>query len=452
LKRQLIAQQAGHGSAIVMEVETGRILAIANLKREANGDYSESYNYAVGEASEPGSTFKLASMIVALEDGVVDTSDMIRTGNGVRKFANRYMRDSHHGGYGTISVVECFEKSSNVGISSIIYDNYRNDPDRFVNGLYDLGLNKKLGIEIKGEGTPLIRNTEMEGWSKVSLPWMSIGYEVALTPLQILTFYNGIANDGVMMKPQFITSIKKSGQIIESYPPEVLNDEMCSQSTIDKVKKMMEGVVEHGTASNLNTSIYKIAGKTGTAQLAQGATGYNKKDYKASFVGYFPAENPKYSCIISINEPSRGVYYGNRVSGVAFKEIADRLYATRLDILEYEQEPVMAELDGLYYQKGKRDELYSVMAAVNIPVYCDDGESEWVVSMPDEGEVVKLSEVRVKEDLVPNVKGMSVKDAVYLLEKAGMIASFNGRGHVKSQSIKAGTRVKKGMKITLKLV
>ena len=330
LLNQLRKNNADHGCAVLMEVSTGYIKAIANLGLQSDGDYHETYNFAVGESTEPGSTFKLASLIAAIEDGVIDTSDIVDTGNGSVKYYDRTVTDTKQ--HGIITVKQVFEESSNVGTSKLIYEHYKDRPKDFVNRLYAMRLNKPLGLQIKGEGEPLIRYPGDKLWSGVSLPMMSYGYEVQLTPLQVLTFYNAVANDGKMMRPLFVSAVMRNGRIIRSYDPEVIINSIASRSTIRKAKKMMEGVVEHGTATNLRNPNYKIAGKTGTAQIARNKYGYRtgtSVSYSASFVGYFPAENPLYSCIVVVNSPSNGVYFGNVVAGTVFKEISDKVYSTR---------------------------------------------------------------------------------------------------------------------------
>ena len=310
LLNQLRKNNADHGCAVLMEVSTGKIKAIANLGLQDDGDYHETYNYAIGESTEPGSTFKLASLMAALEDGVIDTSDYVDTGDGTVKYYNKITRDTK--AHGRLTVKQVFEESSNVGTSKLIYAHYKDDPKEFVNRLYAMRLNKPLELQIKGEGDPLIRYPGDKLWSGLSLPMMSYGYEVQLTPLQILSFYNAVANDGRMMRPFFVTAVMRNGSVIKSYDPEVIINSIASRSTIRKAKKMMEGVVEHGTATNLKNPNYKIAGKTGTAQIAKDKYGYrtgNHMSYSASFVGYFPAENPLYSCIVVVNSPSNGVYY-----------------------------------------------------------------------------------------------------------------------------------------------
>jgi cell division protein FtsI (penicillin-binding protein 3) len=331
LRNQLKKHNAHHGCAVVMEVATGDIRAIVNLEEGRDGDYHETYNYAIAESTEPGSTFKLPALMAALEDGVIDTGDIVDTGTGSIKFYNKIIRDTKEEGYGKLTVNQVFGLSSNVGTSKLIYEHYKDNPRDFVNRLYAMKLNEKLDIQLKGEGEPLIRYPGDKLWSGLSLPMMSHGYEVQLTPLQILTFYNAVANNGRMMRPRFVTAVMRNGHVIKRFEPDVIINSIASRNTIRKARKMMEGVVENGTATNLKNANYKIAGKTGTAQIARGRSGYRsglRISYQASFVGYFPADNPLYSCIIVVNAPSNGVYYGNLVAGSVFREISDKIYAT----------------------------------------------------------------------------------------------------------------------------
>ena len=277
LMNQLRKNDADHGCAVLMEVSTGDIKAIANLELGSDGDYHETYNYAIGESTEPGSTFKLPALMAAIEDGVIDTGDIVDTGTGSVKFYNKIIRDTKEEGYGKITVKEVFEKSSNVGTSKLIYEHYKDNPKEFVNRLYAMKLNEKLDLQIKGEGEPLIRYPGDKLWSGLSLPMMSHGYEVQMTPLQILTFYNAVANDGKMIRPRFVTAILRNGTVIKSFESEVIINSIASRSTIRKARKMMEGVVEHGTATNLKNANYKIAGKTGTAQIAKDKFGYRTR-------------------------------------------------------------------------------------------------------------------------------------------------------------------------------
>ena len=454
LLNQLEIHQADHGCVALMEVSTGEVKAIANLKRKKDGGYYEGYNYVIGESTEPGSTFKLASLIAAFEDGYLDLDDMVDTEDGTHKFYDLVMRDSHRGGYGVISVKQAFIKSSNVGISKEIFRVYSAKPQQFVDRLYKMNLNKKLGVEIAGEGAPLIKSTDDDSWSGVSLPWMSIGYEVRLTPLQILTFYNAIANNGKMVKPKFVREIRKNGKLIKKYDTEVINNSICSQKTIEMVKEMLEGVVEEGTARNLKNPVYKIAGKTGTAQIANDKYGYkydSKVSHQASFVGYFPADNPKYSCIVVVNAPSQNVYYGNLVAGPIFKEVADKVYASSIQIHdEIKMQEQLASSRIPYAKDGYYADLSKVYKELNIKTVESDNKPKWAKVNTGDKEV-KIYAKKITPIYVPDVIGMSIKDAIFILENHGMNVGFTGSGLVKTQSIPPGEKIIKGEKITLEL-
>lgn len=448
LMRQLIANEADHGSVVLMEVATGNILAIANLGKNSKGEYEEKYNYAIGESSEPGSTFKLASLIAALDEGLLSLNDTVDTEGGTVRFANRIMRDSHHGGYGRISVRRAFELSSNVGISKVIHKAYKDKPQQFIDKLYSMRLNLPLGLEIAGEGKPSIKNTEHKYWSKVSLPWMSIGYEVAITPLQTLAFYNAIANNGVMVKPRFVKEIRLAGETIQTFGPEVLLPSIVKNpETIALAKSMMEGVVETGTATHLKNPIYKIAGKTGTAQIAQNNAGYNKSNYKASFVGYFPADAPRYSMIVVINNPQKGIYYGGSIAGPVFREVADKVYATRLDPIINRTDSIPATFPLL--ASGKGNELEMLMKEINI-AFPAGNQSEWI-TYKGQDTTQSIIPREPAADRIPDVTGMGARDAVFLLESAGIKVKINGKGKVKRQSLAPGSRIAAGSQCVIEL-
>lgn len=411
LLEQLEKFKADHGSVVVMETKTGEIKAISNLGRTSEGTYFEQRNYAIYEAHEPGSTFKLMSMVVALEDKVIDTSTVVDTENGEITFYRRKVRDSHHGGYGKISVSRVFELSSNVGIVKIINGHYKDNPQKFVDGLSRMNIGKKIGLPIKGEGEPMIPSPKDKNWSGLSLPWMAYGYGLSITPLQTLTFYNAIANNGEMVKPRFVKEIRTQSNSITNFEKEVINPKVCSQQTIDYVKNMMLNVVKNGTATNIYNENFSMAGKTGTCQ-----TDYWKGDmqYISSFVGYFPAENPMYSCIVVIHKPDKKLgYYGNIVAAPVFKQIAQKIYS---------ETPMQDEVEFL----------------------------------PENALVTKkfesyYSKANAKYKTVPNVTNMPGMDAVSLLENLGFKVRFNGVGKVKSQSIKPGVELKKGTQIELDL-
>ncbi len=455
LKRQLEMHNADHGCVVLMEVETGFIKAIANLSNRHETGYYEYYNYAVGEATEPGSTFKLAALMAAIEDGFVDINDSIDTKNGQHRFHDRIMRDANQRGYGKISVKEAFVKSSNVGISRVIYDAYNKNPQRFIDRLHSMGLGKKLGIDIAGEGAPQIKNVSDKSWSGVTLPWMSIGYETLLTPLQILAFYNAVANNGVMVRPQFVTKTMKHGKVQEEMKPDVINPAISSGHTIARAREMLEGVVSpNGTASNLYNSVVSIAGKTGTAQIANEQYGYRydqKVSYQASFAGYFPADKPKYSCIVVVNGPTNEVYHGNQVAGPIFKEIALKIFAKDP---EFQTDPIEAPenlLVGVPISKsGNARDLKLVFDELGVPVEIVDLDAEWVRTTSGEKNV-KFSKTTYQQGIVPNVIGMSAQDALYLMESAGVNVQLLGRGTVKKQSVAPGARVQDGLHVSLEL-
>jgi cell division protein FtsI (penicillin-binding protein 3) len=450
LRQQLIKNNADHGCVVLMEVKTGDVKAIANLERVGEGEYRETYNFAIGESVEPGSTFKLPVLIAGLEDGAWSLTDTVDTDHGKVRFYDKVIKDSHEGGYGKITVKRVLEVSSNVGMSKLVMEHYGDHPRDLIDRLYSMGLNNKLGLEIKGEGTPMIHYPGDKYWSGISLAMISHGYEVKMTPLQILTFYNAIANDGVEVKPRFVRELRYHGRTVQKFPPEVINPSICSKETLAKARLMLEGVVEDGTAKNLRNSVYKIAGKTGTAQIADERKGYKQRKYLASFVGYFPADDPRYSCIVVVSAPSNSVYYGNLVAGPVFREVADKVYATSLD-LQRDYLAYSATANSAPYSKnGDRKETVTVFSRLGIPYGPDGEESRWVrVSSHDS--VVVMQPLRTVPGLVPNVKGMGLKDALYLLEKEKIQVFADGWGTVKKQSVTPGSRVIPGMRVYLEM-
>jgi cell division protein FtsI (penicillin-binding protein 3) len=451
LLTQLEKHGAHHGCAVLMEVQTGEIKAIANLTLQESGTYAETYNYAVGSATEPGSTFKLASLVCLLEDGHVDITDSVDIEQGIKKYYDRTMKDSKTGVYDKITVAKAFEISSNVGISKLVNQYYSSKPEKMVDRLKKMGLDEPLGLQIKGEGQPSIKSPDNPTWSGITLPWMSIGYEVLQTPLQILAFYNAIANDGVMVQPKIVNAIKKHGKIEKEYPTVVLNEKVCSQETIDKVKLLMEGVVEHGTAKNLRHANYKIAGKTGTAQIAKGGSYHREKSYQASFVGYFPADKPRYSCIVVVDSPTSSVYYGNLVAGPIFKEISDKVYSTQIQMHE-EVATDSSQHDKLlpFAKATAKNDLTKALSELQIKAEIKDPDAQWAVANP-EGETVSIQARDVIENLVPRVVGMGAMDALYLLENQGLKVTMIGSGVVRQQSILPGTRATRGREIVIRL-
>ena len=410
---QLEKYKADHGTVVVMEVKTGEIKAIANLGRNREGKYYERLNYAVGESHEPGSTFKLMSMMVALEDKVIDTATIIDTEKGKYKVYDRTVRDTHRGGYGKISAARVFEVSSNVGIVKIVEQHYGNNPQKFLDGLQRMEVGKKLSIPIKGEGVPKLPDpNDKKNWYGTSLAWMTHGYGVSITPMQTLTFYNAVANNGEMVKPRFIKEIRTQDRVIEKFEKEIINPKICSQETIDKVREMMKNVVKKGTATNIYNPNYELAGKTGTCQTEYW-TGQTK--YISSFAGYFPADNPQYSCIVIIHKPKKEIgYYGADVAGPVFKQIAHKIYT---------ETPLVDEVNGLKENPKSINTNFETYYKV----------------------------AREQPEKMPDLKNMTGMDAVALLENLGMKVLFTGTGKVKRQSVKAGEKLDKNVIIELTL-
>lgn len=452
LHKALKKHEADGGTAVLMEVETGEIKAIANLSYK-DGRYSERYNYAVGERTEPGSTFKLASLMAAMEDGFVDLNTPVDTRNGSITYYETFtVRDAQHGGFGNIITQKAFEYSSNVGISKIIFKNYFNKPQRFVDRLYDMGLNEKLHVCIKGEKKPYIKYPGDRFWSNVSLPQMAIGYEVELTPLQTLAFYNAVANNGIKVKPKFVKAIQYHGKTIKTIETELLNSPICSKKTIKMAQKMLEGVVKRGTAKRIYTDRYKIAGKTGTAKIYDKKTTEYVNRYKASFVGYFPADAPKYSCIVMVFNPTKYGYYGSSVAAPVFREIADKVYNTDLNIhngINEDKKNIAIHIP--YSKSGSKTQLDNVFQQLDIPVKEKQKiKSAWVVTQKGDKQIYYANRA-VQKGKVPYVKGMGAKDAVYILERLGLKVNIIGRGAVVKQSIPPNTKISKGETITIEL-
>lgn len=458
LMRQMEKSQAQWGTAVVMEVATGDVKAIANIGRLKDGTYGEAYNYALGHAgcSEPGSTFKLVSLMVAMEDGYVDTMDVYDTGIGRWDYKGQTIYDSDygHGGHGVINVKEILELSSNVGVAKVITKYYEGKERDFIDRIYNFGLNKPLGLGFAGEGVPYIKYPTDNAWWGPSLAWISYGYEIKLTPIQTLTFYNAVANGGRMVKPRFVKEIRENGLLVRKFDTEVLNPMICSKSTLGKARAMLEGVCIEGTGRALNNPYFPIAGKTGTAQVAYDNQGYTKggKKYQASFCGYFPADDPKYSIIVAVVGP-KGLYYGGSVAGPVFKEVVAKVYASFMDPRTKDSdkadEPQKTNEIQLV-DNAFRIDVLEATSELNIGVDKNQLSGD-LVSVTLDGEKAEVKTKELQEDLVPNVVGMVGSDALYLLEKIGLKVKMNGFGKVNRQSLKAGNTIKKGQTIYLEL-
>ena len=452
LRKELVEDSADHGCVILMEVKTGYLKAMANLGRTKKGTYEEIFNYAIGESQETGSTFKLASFLVALDDNKIDLSTPVNCSGGTTTFYGRKMEDSHHG-LGVITAQQVFEKSSNVGTSKMIYAAYADAPQKYIDGLYRIGINRPLGLQIAGEGKPYIKTTKSKYWSALSLPWMSIGYEISLAPIHLLAMYNAVANNGVMVKPLFVREIRRNGQLVQRFNPVVINPRIVSPAAIQKAKIMLEGVVTEGTGASIKSPNYKIAGKTGTCQIAAGNKGYrqgtNQVQYKGSFVGYFPADNPKYSMIVVIVNPRKGKYYGGAVAAPVFRELSDRLYAIRPDIMvPLPHDSISSPIP--FAQSGYIRELEDAYTVLGMTAHSESGQATWghpVVS----GDKIVLAPASVSRGVMPDVCGMGLKDALFMLESMGLNVLVSGRGTVVSQSINPGVRISKGMPVVINL-
>lgn len=454
LEQQLIKHEASWGCAILMEVETGYVRAVANLALDKeNGKYYEDFNYAIAESVEPGSTFKLPALMTVLEDGLVYLEDSIDTGKGIVTYYKKQIKDSNwdHGGHGKITVEQVFEMSSNVGMAKIIDKCYGKDKQKFLDRLQSFGLYNSLDISIKGEIPPKIyKEAGDEQWSGISHVQMAIGYEVSQTPLQTLAFYNAMANDGKLMKPLYAESLRKNGQIVEQIKPTVLQERICSINTLQMCRKVMEGACEEGGTAGyvFKDANYTVAGKTGTAWLYENGK-YLIERYRASFVGYFPAKKPKYSCIVVISDPRSGVYYGSSVAAPVFKEIADHTYTTHLEFNLSDSE-MMVQADLMPVSRnGHGRKLNTVLTQLGIDVKLNT-EATWVTTTTSSS-VVTINERKISKNEVPNVKGMGLQDALFLLESYGLRVKANGSGTVKKQSIQPGSRVARGNEITLEL-
>ena len=467
LNNTLTTNKAEQGCAILMDVETGYVRAMANLRlNHETNQYEESYNFALAERYEPGSVFKIASMVVLLNNFPdMKLTDKVNIGTGPIKFSNRVMKDDHSfAKNGICTVQEVIEQSSNKGTVVLVTKNFMAHPEKYVDGLYALGLNKKCGTGIAGEANPYIKHPNdktRDGrkiWSNVSLPWTSIGYEVNVTPMQLITLYNAIANGGRMMKPQFVTEIRHGNQTVEKFDPVVLNEHIASPEAIEMLQAMLEGVVLRGTAKKqLADCAFRTAGKTGTAQYCDPILGYKYREpgvghkmYNTTFVGYFPADKPKYSCIVVVSRARGRFWAAGSVSAPGFREIAENVYALRLGIEDDQSgQPVIDTASKPAITSRDQALAYLNGIQANYTNYALDGE--WVTIEEGKDGSKKVRSATLTETTVPNVVGMNVSDAVYLLEGMGITTTFSGQGTVKEQSLRAGDTLKQNSVMNLKL-
>lgn len=446
------------GVAILMEVKTGEVKAIVNMTKGNDGIYREVKNNAVSDMMEPGSTFKTASIMVALEDGYITPDQEVDTKNGVYMMHGRPMKDHnwHRGGYGVIDVTKVLMVSSNIGVSRVIDENYHNQPEKYVEGLYKLGIATPLNLDIPGAAKkPYIRKPTKENWYKTALPWMSIGYETQVPPMNTLAFYNAIANNGVMVKPKFVKSIMKDGQVIEEIPTEVLNPAIASPKTIEQIQVILEKVVSQGLGKPAGSKQFHVSGKTGTAQVSKGSGGYKSgtMQYLVSFCGYFPSEAPKYSCIVAIQKSGLPAS-GGLMAGSVFSEIAERVYAKHLaqDLQEAKDSTSVLTPD---VKHGNLANARYILDEIDITTTGvekhDESKPLWGNVTHHPNQDIALTPKEIGEKKVPKVIGMGAKDAVYLLESLGLKVHLSGMGKVRNQSIPAGNTLVKGKTIQLRL-
>lgn len=448
LYRAMQKHRADEGTVVVMEVKTGHIKAISNLSSDGNGGYGEEFNHAIGWLTEPGSTFKLVTMMALLEDTNIKLSDSINTGKGEYTFYHKKVRDHKEGGFGTITIAQAFEYSSNIGMAKLTDKYFGLNPQKFLDHVDQLKLSKPLGLQVPGEGYPKITRPTDKDWSGITLPWMAYGYGFEITPLHTLTLYNAIANDGKMIKPVFVTAMREADNVKKEFETETLNNKICSDKTLLQLKILLEGVVEYGTAKNLKNADYRIAGKTGTSVILE--DGHYTKKYITSFVGYFPANAPKYTVLVMIKNPKGFEQYGNNVAGPVFKEIADNIYSQDLNLhLAMEKKKVLEP--GVFPQirSGKQDELTLLSNELGVSNHSTT-EEEWIKSTVNGNAVVWKKNVFGK-NLVPDVSGMTFRDAIYVLEKSGLRVAHEGKGRVASQSLTPGTKISKGNRIFIRL-
>jgi len=451
LKDQLEKTMADHGCVVLMEVATGEIKAIANFTRTPDGAYQEKYNYAISEAADPGSTFKLATYMTLFDQHKIDTNTMIDAEGGKYKIPKGpTITDVEHL-YG-LTAKQAFEQSSNVAAAKFVYEHYNNNPKEFTDKLYSYHLNEKLDLQITGEGAPVVKNPKSRSWNKYyTLPEMAYGYEMKITPLQMLTFYNSVPDNGKMIAPILVKEVRRLGNTVEQFQARTINEKVCSDATLGKMKSLLEGVVTEGNGKTLfKGSLFPVAGKTGTAQIANGKSGYGvNKTYQASFCGYFPANHPKYSMIVVINHPTAGVYLAALVAGPVFKEIADKVYAYDLQINHPAPVHYVGNTNMPVIKKGNAKATKQVYAQLGIkPLYASNNTSGNSV---DTSNGIPYEETGFKSGVVPSVTGMGLSDALYLLGNAGYKVTVRGSGSVISQSVAGGSIVPKGSKVLITL-
>jgi cell division protein FtsI (penicillin-binding protein 3) len=433
-----------------MEVKTGKIKAIANLGKKANGGYWEDYNYAIS-TTEPGSTFKLATMMALLEDKKINLNTMVDLEGGIWRVAGQTVFDSEQSGHRGVTAKQAFELSSNVGMAKLVSAYYSGQPSQFINRLKQMQMDTLTGIDLVGEGRSTIFKPGGKMWGPTTMPWMAFGYNLQISPLQTLALYNAVANQGKMMRPYLVSSVREEGVLLKNMDPIVVREKVCSDQTLAQLRECLEGVCIAGTAKELfKNSLFPVAGKTGTALVANGNKGYADKIYQSSFAGYFPADNPQYTCVVVIkNKPHAAVFYGASVAGPVFKEIADRLYSTYVKGGKNELNKKLLDSSLMSYAGSKKD-MARVMGKLKLG-FRDSASNAAYVAVKGEARDLVVTAKSTPLNLMPELNGMGLKDAVYVCENMGLKLNIRGKGKVMAQSITAGLPVVKGQLVEVEL-
>lgn len=453
LMKMMVGNEAEYGSAIVMEVSTGKIKAIANLGRTFNGTYFENYNWAL-TPSEPGSTFKLATLISVLEDKKANINTTVNLDGGSWQVGGRTVYDSEQHGQYEVDVKRAFELSSNVGMAKLVVNSYSGAPSQFIKHLEKLNLNTTTGVDLLGERKPVIYKPGTKYWSNTTLPWMSFGYNLMVTPMHTAMLYNAVANNGKMLKPYLVNAITENGKVVKDVEPIVLNEKICSEETLKQLHACLLGVttVPGGTGYQLfKGSQYTVAAKTGTALVANGNRGYADKIYQSSFAGFFPVEDPQYTIVVVIkNKPHAAKFYGASVAGPVFKEISDRLYTLYVrQNNSYYTSAVKAD-SGWFQYGGQTQEVKHVFNKLNIKYTSPAKESDYVSVLSEDGKATVYN-VNVQQQQMPSLKGMALKDAIAMCENIGLKVAVKGKGKVVTQSVEAGNQIVKGQLVNIEL-
>lgn len=453
LREKMRELNASMGVVILMEVQTGDVKAIVNLQRYDDGEFYEARNYALASLMEPGSTFKTASMMVAMDDGYVNINDKVDTHGGRYPMYKAVMKDHNwrSGGYGVLTVPEILMFSSNIGISRLVDEHYHNQPEKFVEGLHRVGIGTPLGLPFVGSADPIIRRPKKETWFATTLPWMSIGYETQIPPISTCAFYNAIANNGKMLRPRFVKAIQRDGKIVQEFPVEVIKEQICKPSTLKDIQWILERVVSKGTGKAAGNPHFHVSGKTGTAQVSQGKHGYTSgnREYLVSFCGYYPSENPRYTCLVAIRK-ANGQASGGLMAGSVFSKIAQRVYAKNITTdMSNARDSLSCFVPDV--KNGNLDAAKDVLADLGVQS-TDKGATNiaWGNAAIDNGRLV-FSPLEDVENKMPNLKGMGARDAVYAVERRGLKARVKGVGRVTSQSLSAGSTYSKGQTVTINL-